>query len=192
MSTASPDTWADVLGVATHRAASSSSRTSRPPHGGVAPGTPGNASRCRRRTRRCRHPLTPGAGGRGESDRGWPHPESRRRRPSCRRGRRRQPRRAHHGASCGTTSRPRRANKVPSRRAEVAAAVEDEDASNWEPRDAAIAAMTTSRPATTDPANSNPTGRCPCRLPWVTPPFNEAWCCQHVCGFRYAGDMPRL
>jgi hypothetical protein len=29
------------------------------------------------------------------------------------------------------------------------AAVEDEDASNWEPRSAAIATMTTSRPATT-------------------------------------------
>ena len=28
------------------------------------------------------------------------------------------------------------------------AAVDDEDASNWEPRAAAIAAMTTSRPAT--------------------------------------------
>src|SRR5260370_12612432 len=23
----------------------------------------------------------------------------------------------------------------------------------------------------------------------VMPPVNAAWCCQHVCGFRYAGDM---
>src|SRR5215471_19150914 len=23
----------------------------------------------------------------------------------------------------------------------------------------------------------------------VTPPVKAAWCCQHVCGFRYAGDM---
>src|SRR6266545_3988658 len=40
------------------------SRTSGPPHGRVAPGRPGSASRCRRRTRpRClRHRLQPGAG----------------------------------------------------------------------------------------------------------------------------------
>ena len=45
-----------------------------------------------------RHPSRPGAGRRGELDRGWRHPESRRRRPSCRRGRHRRPRQAHHGA----------------------------------------------------------------------------------------------
>ena len=76
------------------------SRTSRSPHGGVAPGTPANASRCRRRTRlrRLRHPLRPGAGHRGGLDRGSPHPESRRRRPSRRRGRHRRPRPADRGA----------------------------------------------------------------------------------------------
>jgi hypothetical protein len=26
---------------------------------------------------------------------------------------------------------------------------------------------------------------------WVTPPVKAAWCCQHVCDFRYAGDMCR-
>src|SRR6201989_2455849 len=24
------------------------------------------------------------------------------------------------------------------------------------------------------------------------PPFKAAWCCRHVCGFRYVGDMRRL
>src|SRR3981081_67534 len=24
---------------------------------------------------------------------------------------------------------------------------------------------------------------------YVMPPFKAAWCCQHVCGFRYADDM---
>ena len=78
------------------------SRTSRPPHGVVVPGTPGNASHCRRRTRprRPRHQLQPGAGHRADQSRGWLHPESRHRRPSCRRGRHRQPRQAHHGARC--------------------------------------------------------------------------------------------
>ena len=76
------------------------SRTSRPPHGGVAPGTPGNASRCRRgtRPRRLRHQLRPGAGRRADRSRAWRHPGSRRRRPSCRRGRHRRPRQADHGA----------------------------------------------------------------------------------------------
>src|SRR3981189_603142 len=27
---------------------------------------------------------------------------------------------------------------------------------------------------------------------WATPPVKAAWCCQDVCGFRYAGDMLRL
>src|SRR5581483_12217072 len=26
----------------------------------------------------------------------------------------------------------------------------------------------------------------------LMPPFKAARCCHHVCGFRYAGDMPRL
>ena len=45
------------------------SRTSRPPRGGVAPGTPGNASHCRRRTRprRPRHRLRLGAGHRARA-----------------------------------------------------------------------------------------------------------------------------
>ena len=79
------------------------SRTSRSPHGGVAPGTPGNASRCRRRTgpRRLRHQLLLGARHRADRSRAWPHPESRDRRPSCHRGRHRQPRLAHQGDRWG-------------------------------------------------------------------------------------------
>jgi hypothetical protein len=74
------------------------SRTSRPPLGIVVPGTPGNASHCRRRSRprRLRHRLPLGEGHRGELDRGWLRPEPGHRRPSCRRGRHCQPRRAHH------------------------------------------------------------------------------------------------
>src|SRR5437899_394619 len=72
------------------------------------------------------------------------------------------------------------------------AAVEDEDASNSEPRAAATAAMPTSRPAVrilririrrvVVRAGSRE----------VMPPFKAAWYCQHVSGFRYADDMRRL
>jgi hypothetical protein len=70
------------------------------------------------------------------------------------------------------------------------AAVEDEDASNWEPRAAAIAAKTTSRPA----ARILRIRRVDVRagLLWGTLPFKAARRCQHVCGFRYADDMRRL
>ena len=90
------------------------SRTSRPPHGAVAPGTPGNASRCRRgtRPRRLRHRSQLGAGHRADQRRGWPHPGSRRRRPSCRRGRRRQPRHARHGARCEGRRRVMRSSRA--------------------------------------------------------------------------------
>ena len=88
------------------------SRTSRPLRRVGAPGTPANASHYRRRARfrRPRHPSRPGAGHGGEPDRAWPHPEPRRRRPSCLWGRHRQPRRADHGARCGG----RRCSKQPS------------------------------------------------------------------------------
>ena len=103
------------------------SRTRRPPREEADPGTPGNASHYRRRTRprRPRHQLQPGAGHRADRGRGWLHPESRHRRPSCRRGRHRQPRQAHHGAH---SRRPR----CSLRRTSMGdAAVEDEDAGNW-------------------------------------------------------------
>ena len=116
------------------------SRTSRPPRGGVAPGTPGNASRCRRRTRprRPRHPLQPGAGHRGERDRGWPRPEPRHRRPSCRRGRHRQPRQAHRGAHCRTAVLDAR-TAVLAARTSMGAAVEDEDAGDGRGRQRLVA-----------------------------------------------------
>jgi hypothetical protein len=71
------------------------------------------------------------------------------------------------------------------------ATVEDEDASNW-PRAAAIAAMTTSRPATRilRIRIRRVAGRA--GWLWVTPPVKAAWRCQHVCGFRYAGDIRQL
>jgi hypothetical protein len=68
-------------------------------------------------------------------------------------------------------------------------AVEDEDAGKWEPRAAAITAMTTSRPATRIRRIwiRRAVGRA--GWLWVTPPVKAAWCCRHVWGFRYAGDM---
>ncbi len=52
------------------------SRTSRPPRGAAAPGTPRSASRCRRRTRRRRprHRSPPGAGRRADRRRAWRRP----------------------------------------------------------------------------------------------------------------------
>ena len=47
--------------------------------------------------------------------RGWPHPGSRRRRPSCRRGRHRRPRRARHGARREDSSRAAVEDATPSR-----------------------------------------------------------------------------
>ena len=59
MSTASPDTCADVSGWPPSGRPPLASRTSGPPLGGGAPGTPGNASRCRprRRPRRLRQSV---------------------------------------------------------------------------------------------------------------------------------------
>ena len=114
------------------------SRTSGPPAGVAAPGTPGNASHCRRRTgpRRARHRLRLGAGHRGALDRGWPHLEPRHRRRSCRRGRHRRPRQADHGARCEdheARCEGRRWVMWPSRgrRARTEDAAEDEDAGSW-------------------------------------------------------------
>jgi hypothetical protein len=70
------------------------------------------------------------------------------------------------------------------------AAVRDENAGNWETRAAAIAAMTTSRPATRILRIRLVVVRAGSLR--VTPPFEGAWCCQHVCGFRYADDMRQL
>ena len=70
--------------------------------------------------------------------------------------------------------------------------VKGEEAGNWQPLAAAITAMTTSRPATRllrirvrrvlRRAGSLK----------ITPQVKAAWCCQHVCDFRYAGDMRQL
>jgi hypothetical protein len=78
----------------------------------------------------------------------------------------------------------------------VADAVEGEDSSNWYPRAAEIVATATSTPA----ARILRARILRARIRWdvvrarvpVTPPVKEAWCCQHVCGFRYADDMRRL
>ena len=157
------------------------SRTSRPPRGGAAPGTPGNASRCRRRARRRRpRRRSPrGAGRRAGRGRGWRRPEPRRRRPSCRRGRHRRPR--QRAAVLAARDVRRRGGPV-----------EGDDAGDWWPSAAAIAATTTSRTATRGPANPGPAGRRRAGALEVTPPVKAAACCRRVCGFRYAGDMRRL
>jgi hypothetical protein len=71
-------------------------------------------------------------------------------------------------------------------------AVEDEDAVNWEPRAAATAAMTTSRTATRSLRIRIRRVLVRARLLETTPPFKAAWCCEHVCRFRYADDIRQL
>jgi hypothetical protein len=68
-------------------------------------------------------------------------------------------------------------------------AVEDEDAGNPSPMVAAIAATTTSSPATRSLRIR--IRRVGVRAGWleITPPLKAAGCCQHVSDFRYAGDM---
>ena len=184
MSTASPDTCADVSGVATHRAASSSepyfetaSRSScswyageRQPllttkldpvvrgiGRGLAQGTEQSGvelGHARNLVVEDRHAVGDGAVGLAECT-----------------------------TVLGDGLRPARAT-APSRTS---------DASDWEPRAAAIAAMTTSRPATRQPADPDPAGRRSCWLRWRScRQSRQRRCCRHVCGFRYAGDMRRL
>jgi hypothetical protein len=71
-------------------------------------------------------------------------------------------------------------------------AVEDDDADSWALRTAAITATTTTRPATRMLRIRIRRAAVRAGLLEVTPPFKAAWCCQHVCGFRYAHDMERL
>jgi two-component system response regulator VanR len=70
-------------------------------------------------------------------------------------------------------------------------AVEGEDA-NWLPRAAAVAAMTTSRPATRILRIRIRRVVVRAGSLQVMLPVKAAWCCQHVCGSRYADDMCRL
>jgi hypothetical protein len=71
-------------------------------------------------------------------------------------------------------------------------AVDDEDASNSYTNAGAIAATTTSRPAARILRMRIRQGVARARVLQVMPPVKAAWCCQHVSGFRYAGDMRRL
>jgi hypothetical protein len=71
-------------------------------------------------------------------------------------------------------------------------AVEDEDIRDWEPRATAIAATTTSRPATRILRSRIRRVVVRAGPLWVTRPLKAAWRCQHVCGFRYADDRCRL
>ncbi len=177
MSTASPDTCADVLGVATHRAASASE-----PYSETA-----SRSSCSWYSGE-RQPLSTKSSTPSYA--------------ASVAARRRAPRRA--GSRLATPAIPSAKTVVPSgtalsrspgaprcsrRRTSIGnAAVEDEDGSNCWPRATAIAAMTTSRPA----ARSlririrrvvRRAGRRE-----ATPAFKAAWCCRPVWGFRYADD----
>ena len=187
--------------MATHRAASSPSRTSRLPHEEAEPGTWGTASRSRRRTRRrrARHPSQLGAGHRADRGRGWRHPESRHQRPSCRRGRHRQPRQG----TTVPTAKPRPAAKPLGAHREAQGRHREAQRPHREgrrwvmrpsrttgtgyPRTAAIAATTTSRPTTKD--TGSPTGRAlvPVRCS-VMPPVKAA----RVAGTYADFDMPAI
>ena len=70
--------------------------------------------------------------------------------------------------------------------------VEDEDASNVLPRAVAIIGITTSTPAARSLRIRIRRGVPRARLRLVTPPVKAAWCCRHVCGFRYADDRRGL
>src|SRR5215210_603988 len=187
MSTASPDTCADVSGVATHRAASSSEPYLE------------TASR-----RSCawyageRQPLstaqpTPSC---AASVAAW----------------RRAPRSAGSRlATPGTSSSktvvppgtappaPPSASRCPLRERSTGAAadegegtVKDDDTSALEPRAAAIATMATTTPAAVHLRIRIRQVVARAGLLRVTPPLKAARCCRHVCDFRYAGDMRRL
>ena len=52
------------------------------------------------------------------------------------------------------------------------------------------AAMTTARPTRTSLGVPRASARA--GAVWFMPSVKAAWCCQHVCGFRYADDMLRL
>jgi hypothetical protein len=68
-------------------------------------------------------------------------------------------------------------------------AVKDDDTSDLEPRAAAIATMATSKPAARRLRIRIRQVVARAGLLRVTPPLKAAWCCQHVCDFRYADDM---
>ena len=182
MSTASPDTWADVSGVATHRAASASepysetaSRRSCSWYSGerqplsTESSTPSSAAS-----------LLLGAGRRADQHRAWPRPGSRRRRPSCRRARHRRPRRAHRGAHARGTSvgdaRPPSRTRTPATGSRGL-----RRSPRW---------RRAGRRHGSSGSGSAGSSFVPVRVE-VTPPVKTAGGCRRVCGFRYAGDMRR-
>jgi hypothetical protein len=70
-------------------------------------------------------------------------------------------------------------------------ALEGEGASDVKPIAAEIATMATSTPPLRRVRiRIRRVGSCAGSLE-VMPPVKAAWCCQRVCGFRYAGDMRR-
>ena len=138
------------------------SRTSRPPRGAVAPGTPGNASHCRRRTRprRPRHRLRPGAGHRAE-------PESRLATPGISSSKTVVPSGTAPSASpsaprCSPRRRRRWRDRAGASDGVEVTAVEDEDAGNLVAEGCGDRRDDDQQAGDTDPANPDPTGRCSC------------------------------
>src|SRR3954471_21512063 len=187
MSTASPETWGDVVPVATHRAASasepylaiasrrrwSSYAAERQPLLTTSPTPSAAASVAARRRARRRagsRLATPGtAPSKTVVPSGTAPPAS----PSAPR-----------------CSLPERSTGDPADEGEDA--VKDDDTSDSEPRAAAIATTATSTPAARRLRIRIRAGVARAGLLRVTPPLKAAWCCRHVCDFRYAGDMRRL
>jgi hypothetical protein len=201
MSTASPDTWADVAGAATQRAASacepylataSWSRCAwysgdRQPLSTMnsTPSPAASVAAWRTAPRRSGSRLaTPGT---SSSKTVVPSgtapaasPSASRKSPLTRPGLRRDARCSLRGTLFGDAA--------------VADedAVEDEGPDNGSPRAAAIAAMTASSPATRRLRIRVRRSLVRADLLLVTPRVKGAWCCQRVCDFRYADDMCRL
>src|SRR3954451_14918297 len=191
MSTASPDTGADGLGGATHRRACSSepyfrtaSRRSRSWYSGerqplsttnLTPSSAASVAAWRRAPRSAGSRLaTPGtSSSKTAVPSGTAPPAS----PSASRCSSRE-RSTGDAADEGEDAM------------EGEGTVKDDDTSDLEPTAAAIATTATSTPAARRLRIRRVVARA--GLLQVTPPLKAAWCCQHVCDFRYADDMRQL
>src|SRR3954447_22211552 len=181
MSTASPDTCRDVVPVATHRAASASepylaiaSRRSWSSYAGErqpllttssTPSAPASVAARRRARRRAASRLaTPGT---SSSKTVVP-------------------------AGTAPPASPSASRRSLPERSTADGGDEGEGTSDLEPSAATIATMATTTPAAWRRRIRVRQVVARAGLLRVTPPLKAAWCCQHVCDFRYADDMPRL
>ena len=185
MSTASPDTWADVSGVATHRAASASE-----PYFAIASRSSCSWYAAERQPLSTTNATPSPAASVAARRRAASSAGSRLATPGSRRRRRVVPSGTAPSASPSAAAVPRaRGTRGAASRARRRGRVTPAAGGS---SDAAIAAMTASRPATRS-RRIRVRDRCvACWSGEVMPPVKAARRCGPVCGFRYAGDMRRL